>query len=428
VRIAQTIWTGARLLTLIALGTVLTGCGVFGSFDNPDISRGSRIGLRPDDAQINVRRTDTCEELKEYVKYAVNLKEAYRTRATQNRSWLYIAGITGLGIAAASGGLAAAGAAAAGTLGLLAISGGFTTGVFATIANDELASVYTVTANDIGTALTNTQARIVRCTRSQEECGAEVAYLSNRVTSARNTLETARTTSAAGALARAGAAKKLLDEEIAKILAQIEADRKAKEAAEKKAEAAVAEADAKKARKEADVAAEKAAPNDQAAKAKADQLAKDATAAEQKAANAKKAADDAEAKAKADADALAAATAPVTPSCLAPTGRVPGKILSFTPDTVKVDQGKARSVVAEIQDVDLRDISNTDLSIDIGGKIVPIEEKVQKGLGSPHSWTIRFVPPDKRPKDDEFEYTPSLLHAKEPLATAQTKIKYPTPQ
>src|SRR5207249_1766412 len=153
----------------------------------------------------------------------------------QNRSWIYVAGVTGLGVAAASGGLAAAGAAAAGTLGLLAISGGFTAGVFATIDNAELANVYTVAANDIGTALANTQARIARCSRSREECSAELAYLSNRVTNARNTLETARTTSAAGALARAAAAKKLLDEEITKVQAQVEAEKKAKEAAEKKA-------------------------------------------------------------------------------------------------------------------------------------------------------------------------------------------------
>src|SRR5262245_36659701 len=122
---AQTMYLGARLLTLIVLGTILTGCGMLGSFANPDIYVGSRIGLRPDHPVINVLPEDPCVELQKYVVYTVNLKEAYRTRATQNRSWIYVAGITGLGVAAASGGLAAAGAAAAGTLGLLAISGGF---------------------------------------------------------------------------------------------------------------------------------------------------------------------------------------------------------------------------------------------------------------------------------------------------------------
>jgi hypothetical protein len=56
---------------------------------------------------------------------------------------------------------------------------------------------------------------------------------------------------------------------------------------------------------------------------------------------------------------------------------------------------------------------------------VQIVEKAQKSLGDPYNWTIRFVPPDQRSKDAEVEYVPSLLYVKEPLATAQTKIKYP---
>jgi len=433
---AQTICWGARLLKLLALGTMLTGCSLLGSFKNPDISFGSRIGLRPDDAHINVTPENTCDELKSYVSYAVDLKEAYRTRATQNRSWLYVAGFTGLGIAAASGGLAAAGAVAAGTLGLLAISGGFTAGVFATIDNAELANVYTVAANDIGTALANTQGRIARCSRSREECSAEITYLSNRVTSARNTLETARTTSAAGALARAAAAKKLLDEEITKVQAQVEAEKKAKEAAEKKAAAAAAQADAdaKKTQAEADKQAAKDLPagsNEKTeAKDKAEKSAKDAAVAQQKAADAEKAAKDAEVKAKADADALAAATAPVSPACLSPTGKatLEGKILSFTPATVQFDQGKAEPVDAEVQGVDLKNISNENLSIDVGGKSASIIEKAQKSMDYPHSWIIRFVPPDQRSKDVEVEFDPRLLYVKEPLATAQTKIKYPKQQ
>src|SRR5215813_4306501 len=229
-RAAHVMGWSARLLTLGVLGAILAGCGTFG---NPDISFGSRIGLRPDDPRFIVEPADPCAGLTAYIAYAVDLKEAYRTRATQNRSWLYVAGIVGLGVAAASGGLGIAGAAA-GTIALLSVSGGFSAGAFATINNSELANVYTVAANDIGTALANTQARITRFSRSREECSAELAYLSNRVTGARNTLETARTDSAAGALARATAAKKLLDEEITKAL---EAEKSAKEAAEKKAAA-----------------------------------------------------------------------------------------------------------------------------------------------------------------------------------------------
>src|SRR5258706_14242841 len=123
-RAGHVIGWSARLLTLFVLGAILTGCG---TFSNPDISFGSRIGFRPDDPQFKVKLNaspDSCEEqLNTYIGYAVDLKEAYRTRATQNRSWLYVAGIVGLGVAAAAGGLGIAGAAA-GTIALLSASGG----------------------------------------------------------------------------------------------------------------------------------------------------------------------------------------------------------------------------------------------------------------------------------------------------------------
>src|SRR5206468_11466622 len=99
---------------------------------------------------------NACDKFTEYAKYAKQLKEAYRTRTTQNRTWIYVAGITGLAVAAASGALAAAAAVAAGTLALLAPSGSFTASAFATITNSELANVYNMAANEIGTALAST--------------------------------------------------------------------------------------------------------------------------------------------------------------------------------------------------------------------------------------------------------------------------------
>src|SRR5262249_30335758 len=158
----------ARFLTLVVLGVSLTSCG---TFTNPDVNMGPRLGFRPDDPSFTVKPADPCQALTDYIKYAVNLKEAYRTRATQNRSWIYVAAFTGLGVAAASGALAAATAVAAGTLALLAISGGFTASTFATIDNSELANVYTVAANDIGMALSNAESRIARCS-FPEECSA----------------------------------------------------------------------------------------------------------------------------------------------------------------------------------------------------------------------------------------------------------------
>jgi len=62
------------------------------------------------------------------------------------------AGILGLGAATATGGHAAA-AAGTTTIALVAISGGFAAGTFATIDNSELAKIYTIAANHIDTAL-----------------------------------------------------------------------------------------------------------------------------------------------------------------------------------------------------------------------------------------------------------------------------------
>lgn len=329
-RAAHVIGWSPRLLTLFVLGAILTGCG---TFSNSDISFGSRIGFRPDDPQIRVKLNaspDSCEEqLNAYIAYAVDLKEAYRTRATQNRSWLYVAGIVGLGVAAAAGGLGIAGAAA-GTIALLSVSGGFTAGAFATIDNSELANVYTVAANDIGSALAHVEARMTRC-RSAEDCSGQLAYLREAVTTARNTLETARTSSAAGALARATAQKKLLDDEIAKVQTQFAAPAKTKaekDAAEK--DAAEMRHAANKAQGVADTAKQEAATAQKKAEQTPDGEAKkkaqdEAAAANTKADNAQttatakaKEAAAAEAKLTADGAARMAAMVPVTPPCLGP--------------------------------------------------------------------------------------------------------------
>jgi hypothetical protein len=95
------------------------------------------FGIRPDEPRVAIPGDGrNCNEYMTYVTYSQQLMEAYHSRATQNRGWIYIAGITGLGIAAASGGLAAAAAVSVGTLGLLSISGGFTAATFATLNSD----------------------------------------------------------------------------------------------------------------------------------------------------------------------------------------------------------------------------------------------------------------------------------------------------
>lgn len=143
----------ARAVVMLPLACAITGCASFGA----------NMGMRPGEpamgASLNV--TEQCKEYKEYTEYAQNLQEAYHARATQNRWWIYVAAITGLGIATAGGGLAAASAASAGTIALLSLSGGFTAGVFGTLDNPELAKVYTSAANSVDTALQKADAHLM---------------------------------------------------------------------------------------------------------------------------------------------------------------------------------------------------------------------------------------------------------------------------
>src|SRR5262245_46536466 len=106
-------WSVSGLLALVG---ILSGWARFPQ----------NLGIRPNEPTVQID-ANACEEYRSYSSYAQALQEAYHSRASQNRGWLYVAGILGLGVAAASGGLAVAGVAA-GTLGLLAISGGFAAG------------------------------------------------------------------------------------------------------------------------------------------------------------------------------------------------------------------------------------------------------------------------------------------------------------
>lgn len=308
----------ARLPAVLMLAAMLAGCGSFSG----DIEFGPRFGLRPDAPQFRVQGAvqefdkdvkDPCRALQEYIKYAENLKEAYRTRATQNRTWIYVAAVTGLGVAAASGALAAATAVAAGTLALLAISGGFTSATFATIDNSELANVYTVAANNIGKAIANVEARVSRCPSNQTECAAQLTYLTTAISNARNTLETARTSSAAGALVRATAQKTLLDQEIAKAAADLKARTAAEAAKKAKADEAAATTAHDTARAKADaISAQDPAKSAAESEAKTKKDAMDKAAAEAKLAQTAAA----DAKVEADADAAAKAEALVAVTCL----------------------------------------------------------------------------------------------------------------
>src|SRR5262249_18061080 len=159
-----------------------------------------------------------CDQYVTYATYAQGLQEAYHSRSSQNRGWIYVAGLVGLGVAAASGGLAAATTVAAGTLALLAISGGFAAASFATVNNSDLALSYTVAANKVDTPLMESRAKLVASTSSagytNDSCAAALSTLSAGVSEARTHLEVARTNNAAGALARAKDQRDLLNKSI----------------------------------------------------------------------------------------------------------------------------------------------------------------------------------------------------------------------
>lgn len=177
------------------------------------------MGIRPD-APIpwqkadNTDATTACEEYKTYVVYSIQLQESYHSRSSQNRFWLYGAGILGLGVMAASGGLAAASAATAGTLGLLSISGAFAASSFAVIDNSVLADIYTVAAGKMNTALEESQKDLPATNRynDQEACRTALNGLRAQTLVAVNELEESRTNNAKAAMVRAIAEQKKLKE------------------------------------------------------------------------------------------------------------------------------------------------------------------------------------------------------------------------
>ena len=205
-----------RTTALILLAGVLIGCS--------PLMR-AHFGMRPDEPELQLpagetppakssasekqEKPDRCKEYGDYSRYAQQLQEAYHSRASQNRWWIYVAAITGLGAAAASGALAAATAVGVGTLALLSISGGFAAGTFATLNNTELATLYTSSANDIDKARVAAEGKRLKAGR--DDCNAALRTLKQRVSKARQKLERGRTNTAAGALERAKAAHEELD-------------------------------------------------------------------------------------------------------------------------------------------------------------------------------------------------------------------------
>jgi len=189
----------------------------------------ARIGIRPDTPTFctaapeshgktvtenrDPNCDDPCAQFDGLVAYGETLQEAYHTRATQNRVWIYAAGTMALGTVAASGGLAAAGVAGL-TIALLSISGGFTSGLFAVIDNSTLADVYTICANQIAKGIEKAWTDLPP-SPSAEACKAAFNTLLATVTSARTDLDRARTDSAVAAVLRAKGQVEKLQEVVA---------------------------------------------------------------------------------------------------------------------------------------------------------------------------------------------------------------------
>jgi hypothetical protein len=199
---------------VILIGLLLSGCA--------GTMMPRHLGIRPDEPAAGKDMTggpaDTiCEEYKAYSTYAQQLQEAYHSRATQNRWWIYVAGIVGLGTVGASAGLAAA-AAATTTIALLSIGGGFATGVTATLDNSDLAQIYTIAAQNIDSAIADADTHLKVSApeknryADQVACKAALDHLHNQVSDARKLLEGSRTNTAQGALQRAAAQQQALQQ------------------------------------------------------------------------------------------------------------------------------------------------------------------------------------------------------------------------
>ena len=188
------------IATLLVVVASLTGCA----------SLSPSLGVRPTrpDATYGVSTVDPCMRLDAYVNYSRDLQEAYHSRATQNRWWIYVAGTLGLATIAVSGGLAAA-AASTTAIAIVAISGGFTSSFFAFLGNDVLAGNYTTAANSVDLAI----AAAAVNKADSDQCAAAYVALVKGVSAAATQLEEDRTTSAVAALKRANAEKATLSKQ-----------------------------------------------------------------------------------------------------------------------------------------------------------------------------------------------------------------------
>ena len=205
-------------MMVAAMASLLTGAGC-----SP--IRKANLGIRPDPAALSfgapckpVEGEDSapnssplpctsCENFDRLMSHATILQEAYHSRASQNRAWIYVGGTLALGTLSATGGMGAAVVAGL-SIALLSIFGGFSSGVFAILNNSELADVYTICANRLAVAIAESQAKIDFDAEGRiipSTCESAFNHLQGEIAAASTDLETARTNNAVASVMRAQA-------------------------------------------------------------------------------------------------------------------------------------------------------------------------------------------------------------------------------
>jgi len=191
-----------HVVSLIVVALLLTGC--------------AGLGIRPSEPEYTTGISNTaCDEFATYADYTRKLREAYLSRATQNRFWIYASGTTALSTVAATAAIAAASTPSGGTIAIVSLGGGLLSGVFAMADNPTLADIYTIATNNLNNSLKEADAELkLNGTGNrfgdQQACAAALQKLRSGVTEATNNLERARTDSAVASVQRAAAQTKRL--------------------------------------------------------------------------------------------------------------------------------------------------------------------------------------------------------------------------
>ncbi len=201
--------TIVKLLIVLVAVAGLSGCTA------------ANMGIRPD-PPIFCEDATACDRYRDFYNATLELRESYHARASQNRWWVYVAGALALGTAAATGGLGAVGAAGT-SIALLSISGGFSSGFFAVLNNDQLARIYTESANVLTDGLKDSAALLAYDTKGElkrDSCAEALATLEISRAKAQNDLESSRSDAAAAARIEAAAQVRQLNELVKTVQAE----------------------------------------------------------------------------------------------------------------------------------------------------------------------------------------------------------------